>query len=135
CTRAIVGRSLDGAVRTFAGVGRPMFGVCVGMQVLLESSEEDGQAGLGIVPGRSRRLPNTATVKVPHMGWNTVVWSRTHPYVAGIPSGTRFYFVHSFAPDLDVNLTIGSTEHGRLFSSVLAHETVFATQFHPEKSG
>jgi glutamine amidotransferase len=135
CARAIVQRSLDGAVRTFAEGGRPMFGVCVGMQVLLESSEEDGQAGLGVVRGRSRRLPTTDTVKVPHMGWNTVVWSRTHPYVTGIPSGTRFYFVHSFAPDLDADLTIGTTEHGRSFSSVLARETVFATQFHPEKSG
>jgi glutamine amidotransferase len=135
CTRAIVERSLDGAIRTFADGSRPIFGVCVGMQVLLESSEEDAEAGLGIVPGRSRRLPSTEAVKVPHMGWNTVVWSRSHPYVGGIPSGTRFYFVHSFAPDLDDDLTVGATEHGRRFSSVLATETVFATQFHPEKSG
>jgi glutamine amidotransferase len=68
------------------------------------------------------------------MGWNTVEWLSAHPYIAGIDSGTRYYFVHSFAPDVSED-TIGVTEHGRRFASVLAKGNVFATQFHPEKSG
>ncbi len=68
------------------------------------------------------------------MGWNTVEWAGEHPYVAGIPSGTRFYFVHSYAPDVIEGTTVGVTDHGRPFSSVVASDNVFATQFHPEKS-
>ena len=131
CMRALEGLGLDRAIRGFVGTGRPVFGVCLGMQVLFKESDEDPEEGLAIVPGRSRRLP--WNVKVPHMGWNTVDWTGTHPYIEGIPGGTRFYFVHSFAPDVDAT-TIGVTDHGRLFSSVVAQGNVFATQFHPEKS-
>ena len=132
CVRAIRSLGLDGAVLDAIGTGAPVFGVCVGMQVLLERSEEDGDAGLGVLAGGSRRLP--ATVKVPHIGWNEVVWSRTHPYIEDIADGTRFYFVHSYAPDENAD-TIGVTEHGRRFAAAAARENVFATQFHPEKSG
>jgi glutamine amidotransferase len=131
CMRALEGLGLDRAIRGFVGTGRPVFGVCLGMQVLFKESDEDPEEGLAIVPGRSRKLPSN--VKVPHMGWNTVDWTGTHPYIEGIPGGTRFYFVHSFAPDVDAT-TIGVTDHGRLFSSVVAQGNVFATQFHPEKS-
>jgi glutamine amidotransferase len=109
-----------------------VFGVCLGMQVLFERSEEDTDPGLGLLPGGSRRLPED--VKVPHMGWNTVEWTAPHPYVADIPSQTRFYFVHSFATDV-APTTVGVTEHGRSFASVVATGNLFATQFHPEKSG
>jgi glutamine amidotransferase len=102
------------------------------MQVLFEGSDEDPEPGLGVFPGCSRRLP--ADVTVPHMGWNTVTWSRAHPFLAGIPDGTAFYFVHSFAPGLGAT-TVGETEHGRRFSAAVADANVFATQFHPEKSG
>ncbi len=114
------------------GTGKPVFGVCVGMQVLFGGSEEDPEEGLGILPGASLRLPDD--VKVPHIGWNDVSWQRPHPYVDGIPDGTRFYFVHSYAPDADGD-TVGITEHGRRFASVVSRDNVFATQFHPEKSG
>ena len=132
CMRAIAHHGLDGVVRSHVAAGRPLFGVCVGMQVLLDGSEEDPEDGLALLPGGSRKLP--PGVKVPHMGWNTVEWLSVHPYIAGIDSGTRYYFVHSFAPDVSDD-TIGVTEHGRRFASVLAKGNVFATQFHPEKSG
>jgi imidazole glycerol-phosphate synthase subunit HisH len=133
CVREIRRRGLDTAIRAFAGTGRPVFGVCVGMQVLFEGSEEDAEAGLGVLPGRSRLLPDT--VKVPHMGWNNVSWTAPHPFVAGIPEGTRFYFVHSYAPDVDPATAVGICEHGRTFGAAVASANVFATQFHPEKSG
>lgn len=132
CMRNLRERGLDTVVTDFAESGRPVFGVCVGMQVLFESSEEDPDPGLGLFPGRSRRLPDH--VKVPHMGWNTVEWIRPHPYVRDVPSGTRFYFVHSFAPDVGPE-GVGSTEHGRPFAAAIARDNLFATQFHPEKSG
>jgi len=132
CVRALTEQGLDRAIHGFVDTGRPVFGVCLGMQVLFKESDEDPEEGLSIVPGRSRKLPED--VKVPHMGWNTVEWAGEHPYVAGIPSGTRFYFVHSYAPDVIEGTTVGVTHHGRPFSSVVASDNVFATQFHPEKS-
>ncbi len=133
CIRAIRDRGLDGAIAAFEGTGRPVFGVCVGMQVLYDGSDEDPEGGLGMLPGRSRRLPDI--VKVPHIGWNNVSWTTQHPFVAGIPDGTRFYFVHSYAPDVDPAVTVGICEHGRSFGAAVARANVFATQFHPEKSG
>jgi glutamine amidotransferase len=133
CMRALCHHGFDSSVRTFVETGRPVFGVCVGMQILFEGSEEDPETGLGVFPGTSTRLPGD--VKVPHMGWNTVAWSTDHPYVRGIPEGTRFYFVHSFAPPVVDGITVGVTEHGRPFSAAVSRGQVFATQFHPEKSG
>jgi glutamine amidotransferase len=132
CVRAIRAAGLDAAIRAFADSGRHVVGVCVGMQVLFEGSEEDPDPGLGLLPGRCRRL--TGDVKVPHIGWNDVGWERPHPFVDGIEDGTRFYFVHSYAPDPNDG-TVGTAEHGRRFAAVAARDTVFATQFHPEKSG
>lgn len=135
CVRNLRARGLEDPIRAFAASGRPVFGVCVGMQVLLEGSEEDPDPGLGLLSGRCRRLP--AGVKVPHMGWNTVAWTGgagSHEYLAAVPSDARFYFVHSFAPDVGPT-TLGATEHGRTFSAAVASANVFATQFHPEKSG
>jgi glutamine amidotransferase len=133
CMRNLRERGLDRVVREYAAAGRPVFAVCVGMQVLFEGSEEDPAAGLGLLEGVSRRLPES--VKVPHMGWNTVRWTEPHPYVREIPSGTRFYFVHSYAPDIAVGTTVGATEHGRPFAAAVAGDNVFGTQFHPERSG
>ncbi|HEX5936447.1 MAG TPA: imidazole glycerol phosphate synthase subunit HisH [Actinomycetota bacterium] len=132
CVRAIRAAGLDRAIADAVDAGVPVFGVCVGMQVLFERSDEDPDEGLGILPGGSRRLPHD--VKVPHIGWNEVAWRRAHPYVEGIVDGTRFYFVHSFAPDVDDD-AVGVTKHGRPFAAAAARENVFATQFHPEKSG
>jgi glutamine amidotransferase len=133
CVRNLTDRGLDTVVRDFASSGRPVFGVCVGMQILFGSSEEDPIHGLGLFEGTSRRLPDS--VKVPHMGWNTVRWTERHPYVRDVPTGTRFYFVHSYAPDVAAGTTVGVCEHGRPFSAAVASRNVFATQFHPEKSG
>ncbi|MGH2680967.1 MAG: imidazole glycerol phosphate synthase subunit HisH [Actinomycetota bacterium] len=132
CVRAIRSAGLDRAIVEAVGSGKPVFGVCVGMQVLFEGSDEDPEAGLGVLVGRSRRLPEG--VKVPHIGWNEVSWAHPHAHVAGIADGTRFYFVHSYAPDPNAD-TVGVTEHGRPFAAVAARDNVFATQFHPEKSG
>ena len=132
CVRAIRSLGLDRTIEAFAGSGRPVVGVCVGMQVLFERSGEDPEPMLGLLPGVCRRLPHA--VKVPHIGWNEVVWTRGHPYIEGLGSGTRFYFVHSYAPQIG-DVTVGETEHGRSFTAVAARDNVFATQFHPEKSG
>jgi glutamine amidotransferase len=132
CMRAICHRGMDRAIGDFRRTGRPVFGVCVGMQVLFEGSEEDAEPGLGVLPGRVERLPDE--VKVPHMGWNTVTWTGAHPYVEGLPDDTRFYFVHSYAPAAN-GATIASTTYGRPFAAVVGRDNVFATQFHPEKSG
>ena len=131
CVRAIREKGLDRAIAEAVGTGKRVFGVCVGMQVLYEGSEEDPEAGLAVLPGTSRRLPNA--VKVPHIGWNEVSWQRAHPYLEGIPDGTRFYFVHSYAPDANGD-AVGVTDHGRPFAAAASRDNVFATQFHPEKS-
>jgi len=133
CVRALRRVGFEAPLRAEVEAGTPVIGVCVGMQILFDGSDEDEEPGLGILPGRVRRLP--ASVRVPHMGWNTVAWAgRRHAFAAGIPDDTFFYFVHSFAPDLGPD-TVGAAEHGRAFSAVVAHDNVFATQFHPEKSG
>jgi imidazole glycerol-phosphate synthase subunit HisH len=134
CMRGLVEAGLDSVVLEFATDSRPVLGVCLGLQVLFDGSEEDPDRGLGVLPGTVRRLPG-GDVKVPHMGWNEVRWVADHPLVRGIPSGTRFYFVHSYAPDPDPATTVGETEHGRVFASASTKGSVFATQFHPEKSG
>jgi len=133
CMTNLRERGLDVVVEGFAASGRPVFGVCVGMQVLFDGSEEAPEvAGLGLLAGTSRRLPED--VKVPHMGWNTVGWTVEHPLTRAVPADARFYFVHSFAPDVQ-GQTVGVTEHGRRFAAAVARDNVFATQFHPEKSG
>ena len=130
---SLTARGLDVVVRRFAAGGRPVLGICLGMQILLDGSEEDPVSGLGLLPGRSTRLGGD--VKVPHMGWNDVQWVAPHRFVEGIPSGPRFYFVHSFAPDAERPQAVGLARHGRTFSAALARGNVFGTQFHPEKSG
>jgi glutamine amidotransferase len=133
CMRGLRAAGLDQTVRRFLATGRPLLGVCLGMQVLFEKSEEDPDAGLGLLPGVVRRLP--ASVKVPHMGWNEVRWTAEHPLVRGIPTGIRFYFVHSYAAGADGPSTVGVAEHGTEFAAAVGRDNLFATQFHPEKSG
>ncbi|MCS6802962.1 MAG: imidazole glycerol phosphate synthase subunit HisH [Chloroflexota bacterium] len=122
-------------LRAAVKAGKPFFGVCIGLQVLLTVSDENGGAAcLDIVPGRVRRLP--AGLKVPHMGWNEVVLKARHPLFDGIPNGSYFYFVHSYYADPDdPAVVLGETEYGIRFPAVLAAENLVATQFHPEKSG
>jgi imidazole glycerol-phosphate synthase subunit HisH len=134
CMRGLQERRLDRVVVGFARSGRQVLGVCLGLQVLFEGSEEDPDAGLALLPGKIRRL-EAQGIKVPHMGWNEVRWVADHPIVRGIPDRTRFYFVHSYAPEPAPGTTVGETEHGSVFASVVANGSILATQFHPEKSG
>ncbi len=129
-------RSLVEPIRDYIASGRPFLGVCMGLQALLEWSEEGGrQECLGIVPGHVAHF-RASHLKVPHMGWNTVTWLRDHPLTVGIPQDSYFYFVHSFHPVLDDPAwALGETTYGVTFPSVVARENVVATQFHPEKSG
>ncbi len=129
-------------IRRFIASGRPFFGVCLGLQVLLDGSEEGGwQECLGVVPGRVRWLgldlgPELAGLKVPHMGWNQVRQRVAHPLFSDVPDGANFYFVHSYcAAPLDRSVVAGETDYGVAFPSVLIQDNVVATQFHPEKSG
>ncbi|HEU4323559.1 MAG TPA: imidazole glycerol phosphate synthase subunit HisH [Roseiflexaceae bacterium] len=130
--------ALAEAIRERVRAGVPTLGICVGMQVLCEDSEEFGLHGcLGLVGGRVRRLPDGQ--KVPQIGWNQVSLAEPaarHPLFAGIPDQTDFYFVHSFYCDLaDPALVAGRTEYGISFPSVLLRDTLAGVQFHPEKSG
>jgi imidazole glycerol-phosphate synthase subunit HisH len=134
CMRGLQERQLDRVVVEFARTERPVLGVCLGLQVLFEGSEEDPDAGVALLPGKIRRLEGEG-IKIPHMGWNEVRWVADHPLVRGIPDRTRFYFVHSYAPEPAPGTTVGETQHGSVFASVVASGSIFATQFHPEKSG
>ncbi|MBI3979444.1 MAG: imidazole glycerol phosphate synthase subunit HisH [Chloroflexi bacterium] len=123
-------------LRGAAADGTPFLGVCLGLQVLLEWSEEDGgQPCLGILPGVVRRFPTA--LKVPHIGWNQVEICRADERLAGLPNGASFYFVHSYYPEIaDGRDALGHTEYGAIrFPSILARGNLLATQFHPEKSG
>ncbi|HHH46228.1 MAG TPA: imidazole glycerol phosphate synthase subunit HisH, partial [Thiotrichales bacterium] len=123
-----------------AAAEKPFLGICLGMQAMLEHSEEnDGVDTLGLIPGRVRRFPagleeNGVPLKIPHMGWNQVRQS-PHPLWAGIPQDTRFYFVHSYYADpLQPDHVLGRTRYGIEFASAIGRDNLFAVQFHPEKS-
>lgn len=141
CMRFLDGAGLREAVLR-AAASRPLFGVCVGEQMLFDWSAEGDTPGLGLMPGKVVRFPEAAMhqpdgtrLKVPHMGWNRVHQVREHPVWQGVPDGAHFYFVHSFfAQPADAALTAGTTEHGVAFTCAVARDNIFATQFHPEKS-
>lgn len=127
-------RDLVNPLREVIRRGTPFFGVCLGMQVLLDSSEEGSTPCLGITEGKVVLLP--PEVKRPHMGWNRVDLKYEHPVFNGVNSGSYFYFVHSYYADPnDRDIVLGTTEYGVQFSSVIAIDNLIATQFHPEKSG
>ena len=125
---------MDVALKDTVAAGQPFFGVCLGLQLIFDRSEEGDTACLGILPGRTIRF--TQGLKVPHMGWNAVRFVRPHPVFDGVEDGTQFYFVHSYygVPD-DEGLVIGETDYGTTFASAVATGNLLATQFHPEKSG
>jgi glutamine amidotransferase len=141
CMRYLREAGLVDAVREAAAT-KPLLAVCVGEQMLFEHSEEGGVDGLGIFAGRvvrfhddAMRLDDGRRLKVPHMGWNRVRQTQRHPLWEGVADDSWFYFVHSYyvVPD-DARLTAGESTYGRVFTCVVARDTIFATQFHPEKS-
>jgi glutamine amidotransferase len=127
------------AVREAIASGTPFFGVCLGLQLLLEHSEEGSVDCLGVVPGTVRKFSDahiTRGLKVPHMGWNAVKLVGEHPVFQGVPENSYFYFVHSYYADpTDDSWVEGTTTYGLEFTSVVARDNLVATQFHPEKSG
>jgi glutamine amidotransferase len=131
-------RGLVPLLKEAAAQGKPLLGICIGMQVLFEESEEHGHhAGLGLLPGRVRRFDGD--LPVPHMGWNEVrvtAQGQGHPLLDDIPDASFFYFVHSFVcvPD-DADWVIAETDYPTPFASILGRGNLMGTQFHPEKSG
>jgi glutamine amidotransferase len=125
-------RELDVATRAVIDAGKPFLGICVGMQVLFEGSDEFGGAeGFGIFPGRVQRF--TDTPRVPHMGWNDLTIEAEHPFVAGVRSGSYAYFLHSYRVAAS-DATVATADYGGRFAAIVARANVMATQFHPEKS-
>ena len=123
------------AVKEAAASGKPLLGICMGMQMMLESSEEaPGVTGIGLFKGKVLRFPDCGE-KVPHMGWNNVKLENAHPIMADVPDSSYFYFVHSYyaAPE-DPSAVVGSCEYIKRFAAIIGRGNVFATQFHPEKS-
>jgi glutamine amidotransferase len=141
CMRELRESGLHEAVLD-AAARKPLMGVCVGMQMLFDRSEEGPTAGLGLIGGEVLRFqlegrlqPDGSRYKVPQMGWNRVVQAQPHAMWADLPDGAWFYFVHSYyARPSDTRHSAGETEYGARFTCVVARDNIFATQFHPEKS-
>ena len=131
--RALRGAGLAEVARAAALDDRPFLGVCVGLQMLFEGSDESPEAeGLGVLEGRVGRLPET--VKLPQIGWNTVDVRADSRLFAGVPSGSWLYFVHSYAPEPLDGAAAAWCEYGRRFTCAVERGSLWATQFHPEKS-
>ncbi|MBT5054345.1 MAG: imidazole glycerol phosphate synthase subunit HisH [Gammaproteobacteria bacterium] len=129
---------LDEALVSFFQSGRPLLGICLGLQVLLDYTEEGGRDCLGIIPGQCKRFQFVESdYKVPQIGWNEVSKASEHPLMAGVPEGAEFYFVHAYyaIPDQRSHVLAETTFGDKTFASVIGRDNVFATQFHLEKSG
>jgi glutamine amidotransferase len=141
CMRELEASGLRGAVEE-AARGKPFLGICIGLQMLFERSEEGDVAGLGVLPGRVKRFPADlmhdaagVRLKVPHMGWNEVRQAEHHPLWNGIADDARFYFVHSYYVEAgEPGLVGGFAVYGFPFTCAVARDNMFAVQFHPEKS-
>jgi len=121
-----------GLVDVIRGLTQPVLGICLGMQLLFESSEEDDARMLGLIPGRLQRLPESADLRVPHMGWNAISNLRADPLTDSL-ADRWFYFVHSFAAPIG-DWTLSTATHGVPFSAVVRHGNFHGVQFHPERS-
>jgi imidazole glycerol phosphate synthase glutamine amidotransferase subunit len=132
-------RGLTEPIRAWLGAGRPFLGICLGLQLLFEGSDEDGATTLGVLRGLTERLVDAPTL--PHIGWNQVERTRQHPLFDGIDDGADFYFVHSYAgapagADAGAeNVELAQTTHGRPFTSAIERGALLGVQFHPERSG
>ena len=133
-------RGLDDAVKEMLLAGRPYLGLCLGLQVLFDESDEHGvTAGLGVIPGRVERFPDKDEagdlLRVPHIGWNTVRFEGQHPMLDGLPKEDCYYFVHSYrVVPTDPAVAVGTVDYGGRFAAAVARDGMFAVQFHPEKS-
>lgn len=128
-------RGLCSAIRQAIGAGTPFLGICLGMQLLFEESEEMGRhRGLGVIKGRVVRFKE-GDLKVPHMGWNQIEFGRPHVLLSGVPHGSHVFFVHSYyCQPTQPHEVIAETRYGRPFASIVGRENIFGIQFHPEKS-
>jgi glutamine amidotransferase len=127
---------LGEALKSFYRTGKPMLGICLGSQIVLEHSEESDTTCLGLVPGTTRRFPDQEGFKVPHMGWNQAPPLKPHQLFAGIPENASFYFVHSYYPEPEnADCRLAETEYVIPFTSAIVKDNLCAVQFHPEKSG
>jgi glutamine amidotransferase len=141
CMRELESRGLHEAVVN-AAANKPFLGICIGLQLLFQHSEEGDANGLGILAGNVKRFPseemhdaNGDKLKVPHMGWNQVYQQQAHPMWKDIADGERFYYVHSyFVQPADASLVAGVTNYPKPFTGAIAKNNIFAVQFHPEKS-
>ena len=134
CMERLRAAGMKSALEDLIARETPFFGVCLGLQLLFDRTEEGDAECLGLIPGGCIRFPHELTV--PHMGWNDVEFTRDHPAAANIPPNYQFYFVHSYyAQPADEDMTLGVTDYGGPFASVIAKDKLIATQFHPEKSG
>lgn len=138
CMKNLEDFGLVDPIKSFINTGKPFLGICLGLQLLFEESEESpGVNGLGILKGKVVRFPrpDEDRLKVPHMGWNQVEVERTLSVLKGIPAGSWFYFVHSYFPEPeDSSVVAGITQYGIEFTSAIEKDNMFACQFHPEKS-
>lgn len=123
-----------GLVDTLRRLQAPLLGICLGMQLLFESSEEGEVDCLGLLPGRVRRMPAAPGLRVPHMGWNRLQRRADTPLLEGIPDGAQVYFVHGYAAAVDASC-VASSQHGEPFAAVVQRGQVAGAQFHPERSG
>ena len=135
CMWALRAAGLEGVTRAAATDGRPFLGICIGMQMLFDGSDETPDVpGLGVIPGRVTLLPKT--VRLPQMGWNTLEIAKGSQLGAHLPDPAWLYFVHSFAPEPDDDGVVAAwCDYGRRFAAAVEAGPVWATQFHPEKSG
>jgi len=123
-----------GLVDCVRGLTQPVLGICLGMQLLFENSEEGPTETLGLIPGTVALLPESPGITVPHMGWNTVLTGRSPGLLDGIGPDARFYFVHSYAAPVNA-FTVASCDHGRPFTAIVQRGNFSGVQFHPERSG
>lgn len=135
--KSLTRAGMDEALREVIAAGVPVLGICLGLQISFDHSEEGDTPTLGLLPGRVRRFRfENPELKIPHMGWNEVRLVRPHPVLAGIEPGDEFYFVHGYYPEpADQRLVYAVTDYEIEFACAVGRDNYFATQFHPEKSG
>ncbi|MDG3061744.1 imidazole glycerol phosphate synthase subunit HisH [Lacticaseibacillus casei] len=132
---ALQQRHLVSVIQAFAATGKPLLGICLGMQLLFDRSEEFGETqGLGLIPGQVVAIPTKEGISIPHMGWNTNTLTQDDPFAAGFANQAT-YFVHSYYVQTKSAYTLATTDYGQPLTSIVRRQNILGTQFHPEKSG